>query len=60
MGFFFALLEDGYTAKEIVEGDMLPDFSPQDYKSPVQTWNAKVQQAKKIIRDMAREYGTFN
>lgn len=57
MAFFFALLEDGYTAKEIVEGDMLPDFNPGDYKTPLQTWNAKVQKAKEIIRQKAREYG---
>jgi hypothetical protein len=60
MAFFFALLEDGYTAKEIVEGDMLPDFSPGDYKTPLQTWNAKVQKAKEIIRQKARQYGTFD
>jgi len=57
MGFFFALLEDGYTAKEIIEGEMLPDFDPKDYKTPLQTWNAKVQKAKEIIRQKAREYG---
>lgn len=57
MAFFFALLEDGYTAKEIIEGDMLPDFNPGDFKTPLQTWNAKVQKAKEIIRQKAREYG---
>lgn len=55
MPFFFTLLEDGYTAKEVIEQGMLPDFEPEGFKSPVQTWNAKVQKAKEVIRQLARQ-----
>jgi hypothetical protein len=54
MPLFFELLGDGYNAKEIIEEGMLPHFDAAEYKTPVQTWNAKVQKIKMVLRDIAQ------
>lgn len=54
MPLFFNLLGEGNTAQDIIQNGMLPHFAPSDYKTPVQTWNAKVQKVKKVLRDIAQ------
>jgi len=64
MPFFFALLDSGYEMKEIVEGDMLPDWGSElyDLANPVEArralsaWSVKVMNARKLIINMVRDY----
>ena len=60
MPLYFDLLLKGHSGKEIVEEGMLPNFSPSEYSSPNATWNAKVQKAKGIIRDVVEKAGWTN
>ena len=64
MPFFFELLDQDYDMKEIVEGDMLPDWgsdqydlsNPAEARKAVAAWSAKVQKARGIILDTIRDY----
>lgn len=57
---FFKYLEEGQTAKAIIENGLLPHFDAAKFKTPLQTWNAKVQKAKDVLRDIARKHDDAN
>ncbi len=60
MMLYFQLLAQGKAGKHIIEQGLLPHFKAEvqekGIKTPVQTWHARVQKARKLIHDIARKH----